>query len=86
VPAREGALGVLRASRDVGVKRAVLTSSFAEIGYGQKPWRAPFGATNWTSPWRGRRHRLREIEDSGQDQRRNHLGFLREAVMPDWRL
>jgi hypothetical protein len=22
----------------------------------------------------------------GQDQRRNHLGFLREAVMPDWRL
>src|SRR5450755_868842 len=35
VPAREGALRVLRASRDAGVKRVVLTSSFAAIGYGQ---------------------------------------------------
>ena len=34
-PAREGALRVLRASRDAGVKRVVLTSSFAAIGYGQ---------------------------------------------------
>ena len=37
VPAREVALCVLRASRDVGVKRAMQTLSFAEIGYGQKP-------------------------------------------------
>jgi len=37
VPVREVALRVLRASRDVGVKRAVLTSSFAGIGYGLKP-------------------------------------------------
>jgi nucleoside-diphosphate-sugar epimerase len=36
VPACEGALRVLRASRDAGVKRVVLTSSFAAIGYGQK--------------------------------------------------
>jgi nucleoside-diphosphate-sugar epimerase len=36
VPAREGALRVLRASRDAGVKRVVLTSSFAAIGYGHK--------------------------------------------------
>jgi|SRR5450631_1389155 len=35
VPAREGALRVLRASRESGVKRVVLTSSFAAIGYGQ---------------------------------------------------
>src|SRR5262245_27652329 len=34
VPARDGALRVLRASRDRGVKRVVLTSSFAAIGYG----------------------------------------------------
>ncbi|MBV8062532.1 MAG: NAD-dependent epimerase/dehydratase family protein, partial [Nevskia sp.] len=34
VPAREGALRVLRAARDGGVKRVVLTSSFAAIGYG----------------------------------------------------
>ncbi len=34
VPAREGALRVLRAARDAGVQRVVLTSSFAAIGYG----------------------------------------------------
>lgn len=34
IPAREGALRVLRAARDAGVKRVVLTSSFAAIGYG----------------------------------------------------
>ena len=34
VPAREGALRVLRAARDAGVKRVVQTSSFAAIGYG----------------------------------------------------
>jgi nucleoside-diphosphate-sugar epimerase len=37
VPARDGALRVLRASRDAGVKRVVLTSSFAAVGYGHKP-------------------------------------------------
>jgi nucleoside-diphosphate-sugar epimerase len=50
VPAREGALRVLRASRDAGVKREVLTSSFAAIGYGQKPQKAPFNETSWTDP------------------------------------
>jgi dihydroflavonol-4-reductase len=50
VPAREGALRVLRASREAGVKRVVLTSSFAAIGYGQGPQQAPFNETNWTDP------------------------------------
>jgi nucleoside-diphosphate-sugar epimerase len=50
VPARDGALRVLRASRDALVKRVVLTSSFAAIGYGQKPQQAPFNETNWTDP------------------------------------
>src|SRR5271163_471230 len=50
IPAREGTLRVLRASRDAGVKRVVLTSSFAAIGYGQKPQQAPFNETNWTDP------------------------------------
>ena len=50
VPAREGALRVLRASRNAGVKRVVLTSSFAAIGYGQKPQQQPFNETNWTDP------------------------------------
>ena len=50
VPAREGTLRVLRASRDAGVKRVVLTSSFAAIGYGQAPRKAPFNETDWTDP------------------------------------
>jgi nucleoside-diphosphate-sugar epimerase len=49
VPAREGALRVLRASRDAGVKRVVLTSSFAAIGYGHAPQSAPFNETNWSN-------------------------------------
>jgi dihydroflavonol-4-reductase len=48
VPAREGALRVLRAARDAGVKRVVLTSSFAAIGYGHKAQNKPFDETNWT--------------------------------------
>jgi nucleoside-diphosphate-sugar epimerase len=48
VPAREGALRVLRASRDAGVKRVVLTSSFAAIGYGHPPQKAPFDESSWT--------------------------------------
>lgn len=52
VPAREGTLRVLRAARDAGVKRVVLTSSFAAVGYGQKDNNkdAPFNETNWTNP------------------------------------
>ncbi len=47
VPAREGALRVLRAARDAGVKRVVLTSSFAAIGYGQEP--RMFDERDWTN-------------------------------------
>ena len=49
VPAREGALRVLRAARDAGVKRVVLTSSFAAIGYGQPTQATPFDETSWTN-------------------------------------
>lgn len=48
IPAREGALRVLRAARDAGVKRVVLTSSFAAIGYGHKPTDQPFTEETWT--------------------------------------
>jgi nucleoside-diphosphate-sugar epimerase len=50
VPAREGALRVLRAARDAGVKRVILTSSFAAIGYGHKPRATPFTENDWTDP------------------------------------
>jgi nucleoside-diphosphate-sugar epimerase len=50
VPAREGTLRVLRASRDAGVKCVVLTSSFAAIGYGHKVRETPFNEADWTDP------------------------------------
>jgi nucleoside-diphosphate-sugar epimerase len=50
VPAREGTLRVLRASRDAGVKRVVLTSSFAAVGYGHKQRNEPFTEQDWTDP------------------------------------
>jgi nucleoside-diphosphate-sugar epimerase len=50
VPAREGTLRVLRAARQAGVRRVVLTSSFAAIGYGHRPQAAPFDETLWTDP------------------------------------
>jgi nucleoside-diphosphate-sugar epimerase len=50
VPAREGTIRVLRASRDAGVKRVVLTSSFAAIGYGRGTLDAPFDESSWTDP------------------------------------
>ena len=49
VPARDGALRVLRAARDAGVKRVVMTSSFAAIGYGHPEQSAPFDETSWTN-------------------------------------
>ncbi len=49
IPARDGALRVLRAARDSAVKRVVLTSSFAAIGYGHPPQTTPFDESSWTN-------------------------------------
>ncbi|MCU1482714.1 MAG: epimerase [Subtercola sp.] len=49
VPARDGALRVLRAARDARVPRVVLTSSFAAIGYSPKPVR-DYDENDWTDP------------------------------------
>lgn len=49
VPARDGTLRVLRAARDAGVRRVVLTSSFAAVGYTPKPV-AEFTEDDWTDP------------------------------------
>lgn len=49
-PAREGTLRVLRAARDAGVKRVVVTSSFAAIGYGQGQRETPYTEADWTDP------------------------------------
>jgi dihydroflavonol-4-reductase len=49
VPAREGTLRVLRAARDAGVKRVVLTSSCGAIYYGYPPQTTAFDETSWTN-------------------------------------
>jgi nucleoside-diphosphate-sugar epimerase len=49
VPAREGTLHVLRAARDAGARRVVLTSSFAAVGYTPKPG-AEYTEEDWTDP------------------------------------
>jgi nucleoside-diphosphate-sugar epimerase len=49
VPAREGTLRVLRAARDAGARRVVLTSSFAAVGYAPKP-DAEYNEADWTDP------------------------------------
>jgi nucleoside-diphosphate-sugar epimerase len=48
-PAREGTLRVLRAARDAGARRVVLTSSFAAVGYTPKPG-ADYTEADWTDP------------------------------------
>ena len=48
-PARDGALRVLRASRDAGVERVVMTSSFAAVGYGHEPTDEAFDEHTWTN-------------------------------------
>lgn len=50
IPAREGALRVLRAARDAGVRRVVMTSSFAAIGYGHESTDRIFSEEDWSSP------------------------------------
>jgi dihydroflavonol-4-reductase len=49
-PAVDGTLRVLRAARDAGVKRVVVTSSFAAVGYSGKSGREPFTEEDWTDP------------------------------------
>ena len=49
VPARGGTLRVLRAARAAGVRRVVITSSFAAIGYGHPPQQAPFDESYWSN-------------------------------------
>jgi dihydroflavonol-4-reductase len=47
-PARDGMLRVLRAAREAGVARVVLTSAFGTISYGHKAQTRPFTEEDWT--------------------------------------
>lgn len=48
--AREGTLRVLRAARAAGVRRVVVTSSFAAVGYGRAPRADFYDERDWTDP------------------------------------
>ncbi len=48
IPARDGTLRVLRAARDAGARRVVLTSSFAAVGYGHGRTTRDFDEEDWT--------------------------------------
>lgn len=47
-PAREGTLRVLRAATRAGVRRVVVTSSFAAVCYGHAPTTTPYDESSWT--------------------------------------
>jgi len=47
-PARDGALRVLRAARDEGVKRVVMTASTAAVAYGRGGRTTPFTEGDWS--------------------------------------
>jgi len=47
-PAVDGNLRVLRAARNAGVERVVLTSAFGAVGAGQRSRNRPFNETDWT--------------------------------------
>ena len=47
-PAVDGQLRVLRAARDAGAKRVVLTSAFGAIGMGHAPQTRPWNEQDWT--------------------------------------
>jgi nucleoside-diphosphate-sugar epimerase len=49
-PARDGTLRVLRFARETGVRRVIVTSSFAAVGYGHKAKFATYDETAWTDP------------------------------------
>lgn len=49
LPAHDGTIRVLRAARDAGARRVVVTSSFAAVGYTPKPVR-DYTEADWTDP------------------------------------
>lgn len=49
-PAVDGTLRVLKASRDAGVKRVVMTSNFGAVGYSHKDQNTIITEESWTDP------------------------------------
>lgn len=49
-PAVDGTLRVLKAARNAGVKRVVMTSNFGAVGYSHKDTSTPITEEDWTDP------------------------------------
>lgn len=49
-PAVDGTLRVLKAARNAGVKRVVMTSNFGAVGYSHKDPKTPITEEDWTDP------------------------------------
>ena len=73
-PARDGALRVLTAARDAGVKRVVMTSSTAAVCYGRGGRSEPFTEADWSDP--------KDRRDSSAYERSK---MIAERAAWDWR-
>ena len=72
-PARDGALRVLKAARDAGVRRVVMTSSTAAVCYGRGGRSKPFTEADWSDP--------RDRSDSSAYERSK---MIAERAAWDW--
>ncbi|MEV1146376.1 NAD-dependent epimerase/dehydratase family protein [Micromonospora sp. NPDC049799] len=83
-PARDGALRVLRAAREAGVRRVVVTSSYAAVGYTVKP-DGHYDETDWTNPDDDipAYHRSKTLAElAAWEYAREHGGFELSVVNP----
>jgi len=84
IPARDGSLRVLKAARKAGVKRVVLTSSFAAIGYSINPKDHIFTEEDWTdenAPLQPYIKSKTVAEKAAWDFLKNHGGDLELTVV-----
>jgi len=84
IPARDGSLRVLKAAQKAGVKRVVLTSSFAAIGYSIKPKDHIFTEEDWTDengPLKPYIKSKTVAEKAAWDFLKNHGGDLELTVV-----
>ncbi len=72
-PARDGALRVLKAARDAGVRRVVMTSSTAAVTYGHGGRSKPFTEKDWSEPG-----------DPGDSSAYERSKMLAERAAWDW--
>ncbi|HTF31912.1 MAG TPA: aldehyde reductase, partial [Flavitalea sp.] len=84
IPARDGSLRVLKAAQKAGVKRVVLTSSFAAIGYSIDPKDHIFTEEDWTdenAPLRPYIKSKTVAEKAAWEFLKNHGGDLELTVV-----